>query len=359
MSGTAPDGSEVRIGMVGSGFIAGLHSRALRAVGYLPGPSPQPVLQRLASRNRATAAELAARFGWRSTTTDWRAVTRDPEIDVVAICTPDAAHREVAEDAFAHGKHVFCEKPLAGSAADARAMAAAADRHDGVQFVGFVLRCWPALEHARRTIAAGELGPLRNVRARYLLDSETLLESSLRGLGSHVLDALVVLAGPVDAVAATTRPTAADPEIDGRAAVLLEFASGSTGVLEVDREARGRAMDLVIEADCEHGGLTIGWRTRDVVAVHRVAGGVHQIPMGPRTSPFPIAPLDGLGYALDDLFAVQARQLLMLVAGEHARYPTFGDALHVAEATDAILDAAATRGWRAVPRPAEADGPGR
>jgi predicted dehydrogenase len=341
--------------MVGSGFIAAFHSAAYRDAAQLGDRAPRFALQRIASRNAGTAAALADRFGWQSVVADWREVTRGSDIDVVVVCTPDDAHREIAEDAFAHGKHVFCEKPIATSAVDARAMKDAADRAGAVQFVGFVLRFWPALEFVRGMLEAGELGALKNVRARYLLDSETVLESSLRGLGSHVLDALALLAGPVGAVTAITRPTAIDADVDGRAAVLLEFTNGATGVLEVDREAHGRAMDLALEVDCEAGGVAISWRSRDVVAVHAARGsarepaGSREIVMGPRTSPFAIVALDGLGFALRDLFTVQAQRLASVIAGAAESYPTFGEACHVAEATDAILRAAATRAWQDVP----------
>jgi predicted dehydrogenase len=104
------ESDRVSVGTVGSGFIASLHS-AVRCD-----------LLRIASRNGATAQALADRFGWQSVTTDWRDVTRGADVDLVVVCTPDASHREIVEDAFAHGKHVFCEKPLAASADEARSM---------------------------------------------------------------------------------------------------------------------------------------------------------------------------------------------------------------------------------------------
>jgi predicted dehydrogenase len=343
--------SEIGIGIVGSGFIAGLHSRALAAAATGV-EVPAIALRRVASRNGQTARSLAAQFGWASASTDWHQVTRGDDIDLVLICTPDDAHREVAEDAFAHGKHVFCEKPLAANLPDARAMAAAAKRSGVVQFVGFVLRCWPALEYLRRLVDSGGLGKLENVRARYLLDSETLLESAVGGLGSHVLDALIGLAGRVGSVVATSHPTAADRDVDGRAAALLEFENGCTGVLEVDREARGRAMDLVIEADCTEGGATIRWRDRDVVAIHRAGTESEpdlrrgEVIMGPRTSPFPIVAVDGLGFSLGELLVVQAERLVHAAAGEDVSYPSFGEACHVVEVTDSILASAKDRAWK-------------
>lgn len=344
----------VKVGMVGSGFVAGMHSAAYRDVSRYDTAAPAFALQVVASRNAATAARLAAQDGWARSTTDWREVTRNPDLDLVAICTPEETHREIAVDAFDHGKHVFCEKPLATTSIDAAAMKAAADRSGCVQFVGLVLRFWPALEYARRRIVAGELGRVKNVRARYLLDSQTVLESSLRGLGSHVLDALAVLAGPVAAVAASIRPTVVDPGVDGRVAVLLEFVGGATGVVEVDREARGRPMDLVIEVDCEHGGVAISWHNRDAVTMHRARGdgddavGTTRVVLGPATSPYPIVPVDGIGFALPQLFTVQAACLGAAISGAEPHHPTFGDACHVAQVTDAIVAAGRTRLWQPV-----------
>src|SRR6185295_8917526 len=74
------------------------------------------------------------------------------------ICTPNAAHREQALLAFAHGKHVFCEKPLGLSVAEAADMARAAEASGRVHQVAFTYRYLYGVEELRRRVVAGEVG---------------------------------------------------------------------------------------------------------------------------------------------------------------------------------------------------------
>ena len=99
-------------------------------------------------------------------------IARD-DIDVVDICTPGDSHAEIAIAALAAGKHVLCEKPLANTVDEARAMVAAAAKAqaDGVRSMcGFNYRRVPAVALMRQLVASGRLGVIRHVRAVYLQD---------------------------------------------------------------------------------------------------------------------------------------------------------------------------------------------
>ncbi|MFT7448906.1 MAG: putative dehydrogenase, partial [Glaciecola sp.] len=85
----------------------------------------------------------------------------NPEIDVIDITAPNALHKEMALEAIAAGKHVYCEKPLAPLAADVAEMADAAEAAGIKTQVGFNYICNPMLALAREMIAAGELGKIR------------------------------------------------------------------------------------------------------------------------------------------------------------------------------------------------------
>ena len=98
----------VRIGLIGSGFIAALHMHAYRRV-YGVKPEVRTVVSRSDS-----AVEFARRFGIQSALRDWRALLADPEIDVIDICTPPALHAEMIVACMQAGKHVICEKPFTG-----------------------------------------------------------------------------------------------------------------------------------------------------------------------------------------------------------------------------------------------------
>jgi predicted dehydrogenase len=91
-------------------------------------------------------------------TSDVDDALRDPEVEVVDVCLPTPLHRDAAERAFAAGKHVFLEKPIALTREDADAILAAADRSGRLFMVGLVLRFWPEYVELGRRVAAGELG---------------------------------------------------------------------------------------------------------------------------------------------------------------------------------------------------------
>ena len=74
---------------------------------------------------------------------DWRQIVSNPNLDAIDICLPSDLHAPVAIEALAHGKHVFCEKPMALTYADCRSMIAAAHQYKRVLMIGHVLRFWP------------------------------------------------------------------------------------------------------------------------------------------------------------------------------------------------------------------------
>jgi predicted dehydrogenase len=341
----------LRVGVVGTGLMGAMHSAAfLRA--ELAADSPTFSLQRIAGRNPSTLETLASRFGWREAVRDWRAVTRADDIDVVDICTPEESHGEIALDALAHGKHVFCEKPLALSGLEAKEMLDAARTSANIHMTGFVLRYWPALQAASALLDSGRLGVAQRVRARYLIDSRTLLESSLRGLGSHVLDAAMYLVGPVSSVCAVSRPVEGQPSIDAAVLALLRFDSGCIGTLELDREARGRVMDLSVSIDCTNGSLAISWNRREELEVvldeqESALAGPQRIVIGAQDPP-PLALFNGAGFGLDTLFTAQAQTLAAAVCGQPARYPDFAAGWLAAAVSDAAMTSWDSDSWVAV-----------
>src|SRR4029078_13736576 len=89
----------------------------------------------MAETNAAVAADTARRYGYERAEYDWRAIADAPDIDAVSVVVANHLHREIVEGLIAAGKHVLCEKPFAGSLADAEAMVAAADRTHRVHAV--------------------------------------------------------------------------------------------------------------------------------------------------------------------------------------------------------------------------------
>ncbi len=98
----------IRVGMIGSGFIAELHMLSYKRVYGL-----EVEVSAVASRGDRVL-DFARRHGIASTHRDYRALLADGEIDVVDICTPPALHGAMIVDAMRAGKHVICEKPFTG-----------------------------------------------------------------------------------------------------------------------------------------------------------------------------------------------------------------------------------------------------
>ncbi len=98
----------VNVGLIGSGFIAAVHMNAYRRVFGID------VQVRTVVSVDADVTDFARRFAIPNTGGDWRTLLRDPEIDVVDICTPPALHAEMVVACMRAGKHVICEKPFTG-----------------------------------------------------------------------------------------------------------------------------------------------------------------------------------------------------------------------------------------------------
>ena len=116
-----------------------------------------------AGRDEANLQALAAQYSVPRTYTDWREMLRDPAVEAVHIVTPPDKHAEMAVAALDAGKHVFVEKPLATTNADAQAILEAARRAGKVAGINFVMRYDPLYQAALAIARAGWLGPLTHV----------------------------------------------------------------------------------------------------------------------------------------------------------------------------------------------------
>src|SRR6266508_3760674 len=155
------------VGMVGYAFMGRAHSQAWRTVGHFFELPFAPRMAAICGRDRAGVAAAAERLGWSAWETDWKRLVDRDDVELVDVCTPGSSHAEISIAALEAGKHVLCEKPLANTVEEARAMVDAAERAAarGVRaMVGFNFRRVPAVALARQLIADGRLGTIRHVR---------------------------------------------------------------------------------------------------------------------------------------------------------------------------------------------------
>jgi len=151
--------SSIGVAVIGGGMAGRAHAAGYRMATTLFGTERADArLVAVADTNAAVAHDTAKRYGYDRAEYDWQAIAGAPDIDAVSVVVANHLHREIVEGLIDAGKHVLCEKPLAGSLSDAEAMVAAAERTDRVTAVGYTYRRAPAVEQIRRELAAGSLG---------------------------------------------------------------------------------------------------------------------------------------------------------------------------------------------------------
>jgi UDP-N-acetylglucosamine 3-dehydrogenase len=145
-----------RVAVIGVGAMGAVLARACAE---LPGVT----VAWIADQDEARAEAFARELGAQATTENATAIESD--VDAVIVAVPTPFHRPVTELAAAHGKHVFCEKPIARSIDDAEAMVAACDRAGVRLMIGHVVRFFPEFVKIREVLQAGTLGQIGLVRA--------------------------------------------------------------------------------------------------------------------------------------------------------------------------------------------------
>ncbi|HEV8630380.1 MAG TPA: Gfo/Idh/MocA family oxidoreductase [Thermoanaerobaculia bacterium] len=245
---------KLRFAVIGAGDFA--------EVCHLPGLLAHPDAEVVAifGRRAERAAALANRFGVPEATTDLAALCTRDDVDAVTICTPNAAHREAALLAFAHGKHVLCEKPLGLGPGEAEEMARAAAASGRVHQVAFTYRYLHGVQELRRRLLAGDVGEPYLFRGHHefwdklrpgaAIGWRELQAPAGGGVlydsGSHMFDLARLLLGPVAAVQATVQHLPREAveersgehrvvETDDHAMAWLRFASGARGHWHVSR----------------------------------------------------------------------------------------------------------------------------
>ena len=150
---------EIRIGLVGSGWMGKAHSSALADAEMLFGPDYGTAsFEIVADANEEAAKSAQKKIGFKRISTDWHDVVTDPNVDLVDIATPNAFHYVVAKAALENGKNVYCEKPLSISAEESRELAELAAKKGVVNYVGFNNTQNPANAYVRELVQSGALG---------------------------------------------------------------------------------------------------------------------------------------------------------------------------------------------------------
>jgi predicted dehydrogenase len=371
---------KLRIGLIGSGFMGKAHAFGYTTAARVFDLPYEVELRTLADINDEAATKAAAALGFSHATSDWRELAADPDIDVVNITAPNALHKEMALAAIAAGKHVYCEKPLAPLAADAREMAEAAEKADVRTQVGFNYLGNPMIELARDMIASGELGEIRGYRGvhaeDYMADAQGLFTfrhdpaggGALADIGSHALATAEFLMGPAagpitnvmgDCVTMIgERPDGKGGkrrvEVDDVGRAFLRFESGATGSIEGNWIATGRKMQHDFEVYGTNGALVFSqerfnelhfFSTED----RRGRQGFRRIEAGPDHPPyglFCVASGHQLGF--NDLKAIEVAGFLGALAGSRLEPFNFRAGLRIQTLVEKIQASSREGSWKEI-----------
>ena len=211
---------DIRIGMLGYGFMGKCHTNAYKKIPYIyPSAKIMPRLLIICGRNEENVKSEAERYGYEEYCTDWNELVNDDRIDVFDNCGPDPLHTEPCISALRNGKNVICEKPLSLSVDGARRMRDEARTSSGKAMCVFNYRFMPAVRFAKDLIASGKIGKIYHIRVNYLqmaghdpsIPPDEVWYSGrshsgiLQGIGSHAIDQCRFLLGEIKTVSGLVR----------------------------------------------------------------------------------------------------------------------------------------------------------
>lgn len=361
------------IGLIGTGFMGRAHAMAFhnaRSTFDLP---VQLKLIALADADAARAQQCADAWGFERSHADWQQLISDPEVDLVAITTPNHLHFPMAMAALEAGKAVYCEKPLAVSLAQAEQMQRAAKTAGVVTRAGYNYQHNPIIGLARQMIVSGELGQIVSFQGEFSEDFMGDPQSpwswrcdaahaggALADLGSHLLAMARYLLGDVESVCADSntvhplRPATTgsqqqrDIAIDDQTHALLRFANGARGTFSSSWLKHGYKNHLSFEISGTKGTLAFDQERLNELRVCRVGEGdgfqrVLAGPSLPGYAAFCPAPGHQLGY--NELKTLEVHALIQAVCGTGNEGPDFEEAWHVERLAAAIRMAAKEQRW--------------
>ena len=389
---------EIGVGIIGTGFMGECHALAFTAVAPLFQPGLRPRLEVVADVNAPAAERARDRFGFARATADWRELVADPRVELVSITSPNILHKEMALAAIAAGKHVYCEKPLALTAADARELTLAAEAQGVRTLVGYNYLCSPAIRHIKKLLDDGELGTahlpaLRCFEEDYMADPAVPFSwrceraragsGALGDMGSHAISLARFLGGAdrrgagrhrhggarARGGAARRRPAvrpgrAADARCAGsrtrtsRTACSASRAACSAAWSPAAPPGAARTVRTSSStarwAACASGRSGSTSSSCSAPVARKDDNGFRTVFCGPYHGDYGrFTPAPGHGIGFNDLKVIEVAGLLEGIATGGPTYPDFREGWAIEAVCDAILESAERRAWVSVPAPAE------
>ncbi len=263
---------EIKVGLLGFGSMGKTHSYAIQNFGFFMNELPfearvAAVCTTSLEKSNAVCQKHSFDFG----TDNEEDIINSPDIDVIDICTPNIYHYETLKKAIAAGKHIYCEKPLCVSAAQAFEIANLAEKSEKIHNIVFNNRFIAPIIRAKQIIDEGRLGRILSFNISYLHSSAVLTEKKagwkqnrdicgggvLFDLGSHVIDLIYHLCGEFDEVCTMTQiayneRTGMDGKpwqtnADEAFYMLAKLKNGACGTISASKVAVGANDDIILD----------------------------------------------------------------------------------------------------------------
>ena len=374
-------GRRIRLGMVGGGrdaFIGGVHRIASRIDDHFE--LVAGCFSSTAEKSKASGADLGladdrvyAGFDEMAK----REARLKAGIEAVAIVTPNHVHYHAARPFLQRGIHVICDKPLTSTLADAKKLAALADKSDALFVLTHNYTGYPMVRQAREMVAAGELGAIRVVQAEYPQDwlTEATEETGQKqaswrtdpaqsgaggcigDIGTHAYNLARFVSGlQLESLAADLTSFVEGRRLDDNAHVMLRFAGGAKGMLWSSQVAPGNENALRLRVYGTKGGLEWAqedpnylWFTpfgepkrlisRNGAGASGAAARVSRIPPG-----HPEGYLEGFANIYSEAAAAIRAHATGQEAGLEVVYPTVDDGLEGVAFVDACVRSSGRNG---------------
>ncbi len=377
--------SDLKVGVIGSGFIGPAHVEALRRLGVDVVALAESGADRAA--DKARALHIAKSYG------SVESMIADPDIDVIHITSPNHLHYPHAKTALLAGKHVVCEKPLAMNSRESGELWKLANEKKLVNAVNFNIRFYPLSHQARALVQQGEIGDVYIVQGSYLQDWLLLptdwnwrLEPELGGemravadIGSHWLDLTTFITGlQVESVLADfqtflkTRRKPAQPvetftgklqtaieyveqpiHTEDYATILLRYSGGARGVMTVSQVSAGRKNRVSYEIDGSKASIAWdGERPNELWIGHRdrpnemlMKDPSLLVPEARQFASYPGGHDEGFPDTFKQLYTAVYRYLDAGDFNATPDFPTFADGDRALRVGEAILRSATEGRW--------------
>ena len=382
--------SQVRVAVLGaSGWMGKVHTMAYQTFAHFFGTSGGTAsVVALVEENPKAAADLGFRAPGAKILRSWREAVDDPEVDLIDICLPDSLHYEVARAALLAGKHVYCEKPLADTAAQARELADIAAAKGLITRVGHAFARNPVHDLAREIIAAGEIGEIKMFKASQHVDiygdplapfmwraDANLAPTGIIGdTGTHVFSFMDFLVGQVSELIADNfivtprRPVVAalgygeQAALSGNEAwadvtnpdgcnILCKFANGARGLVDFSRVATGRKFQQTYEIYGTKGSLSYTYDEVNRLRFYSSADakgrrGFREIDVGPENETFrAFLPLPNFALGYNESKIIEAAEVIRSITTGQQMWPTFEAGHHICQIVDACMESSRLGRW--------------